>query len=93
MRTVLPLLVGLLVVGLMASALQARPTKRFDEKTQMCRLIAEGRLDWESEPWGKGGKKFQEVCKSCHHRENDKGAPFLHAESKMSEGWNRVLDS
>lgn len=90
-RTALPLLVSLLVVGLMASVLQARPTKRFDEKTQMCRLIAEGRLDWESEPWGKGGKKFQEVCKSCHHRENDKGAPFLHAESKMSEGWNRVF--
>jgi len=90
-RTLLPCLVSLLVVGLMASVLQARPSKRFDEKTQMCRLISEGLLNWESEPWGRGGKKFQEVCKSCHHRGNDKGAIFLHAESKMSNGWNRVF--
>ncbi len=90
-KIVLPCIVMLAAIGLMASVLQARPSKRLDERTQMCRLIAEGKLDWESEPWGRGGKKFQEVCKSCHHRENDKGATFLHAESKMSKGWNRVF--
>lgn len=74
-----------------ASALQARPGKRYDERTKMCRIINEGKLGWESEPWGLGNKKFQEVCKSCHSRDNDKGAPFLHAKSFVSEGWNRVF--
>ena len=86
------IVVGVLVaVGMMASVLQARPKKRLDERTQMCRLLTEGRLDWESEPWGRGGQKFQEVCKSCHTRDNDKGAPFLYAESKGSKGWNTVF--
>ncbi len=80
-----------IVTGMMASVIQARPAKRLDERTQMCRILNEGKLDWESEPWGRGGQKFQEVCKSCHSRNNDKGAPFLHAESKMSNGWNRVF--
>ena len=75
----------------MASALQARPSKRFDEKTQMCRVIDEGQLAWDSEPWGLGNQKFQEVCKSCHSRDNDKSAPFLHAKSFVSNGWNRVF--
>ncbi|WP_457575029.1 hypothetical protein [Desulfolithobacter sp.] len=70
---------------------QARPRKRYDERTKMCRLIADGKLDWNSEPWGIGGKKFREVCKSCHTRNNDKGAPFLHSESHTSEGWNRIF--
>ena len=90
-RTFFIFFAGLLLAGFVASVLEARPSKRFDERTQMCRLIAEGRLDWESEGWGRGGRKFQEVCKSCHSRDNDKGAPFLHAESKMSKGWNRVF--
>jgi hypothetical protein len=81
------LLIGVMVVP----NLQARPTKRFDQKTQMCRLIGEGRLDWESEPWGTGGKKFQEVCKSCHSRDSDKGAPFIHAQSYTSKGWNTIF--
>ena len=34
---------------------------------------------------------FQEVCKSCHRRDNDKGAPFLWVESLSSNGWNRVF--
>lgn len=81
----------IIVMAMVATVLQARPSKRFDERTQMCRLITEGSLDWESEPWGRGGQKFQEVCKSCHSRDNDKGAPFLHAQSKMSKGWNTVF--
>ena len=70
---------------------EARPTERYDERTKMCRLIAQGQLSWESEAWGTGGVKFQEVCKSCHSRNNDKGAPFLHAESYTSEAWNSIF--
>lgn len=73
--------------------LQARPNKRFDERTQMCRLLGQGRLDWESEAWGLGGKKFQEVCKSCHTRGNDKGAPVLTSQSYTSRGWNTIFAS
>jgi hypothetical protein len=76
---------------LAAGFLQARPTKRLDERTQMCRFIAEGQLDWDSEPWGRGGQKFREVCQGCHFKGNDRGIPFLHAQSKMSKGWNRVF--
>lgn len=76
---------------MVTSVLHARPSKRFDERTQMCRILDKGELGTSSEPWGLGGKKFQEVCKSCHSRNNDKGAPFLHAESYVSNGWNRVF--
>mmetsp|Transcript_4530 Transcript_4530/g.2569 ORF Transcript_4530/g.2569 Transcript_4530/m.2569 type:complete len:138 (+) Transcript_4530:201-614(+) len=91
MKNFVVLLAVFIAAVMLATVIQSRPTKRLDERTQMCRLIAEGRLGWESEPWGRGGQKFQEVCKSCHFRENDKGAPFLHAQSKMSKGWNRVF--
>ncbi len=58
----------------------------------MCRFLADGgRLDWESEPWGTGGIKFREVCKSCHHKNNTKGARFLHAESYTSDAWNSIF--
>jgi hypothetical protein len=70
---------------------QARPVKRYDERTKMCRFLADGRLDWESEPWGTGGIKFREVCKSCHHRNNNKGATFIHAESYTSKAWNSIF--
>jgi hypothetical protein len=91
MRKSIALAAALLAVITAATAVYARPSKRFDERTQMCRMIAQGKLDWESEAWGLGGKKFQEVCKSCHSRNNDKGAEFLHAESYTSEGWNSVF--
>lgn len=81
----------LTVAAMLATVIQARPTKRLDERTQMCRFLDQGQLDWESEPWGRGGQKFREVCKSCHFQGNDKGASFLHAQSKMSQGWNRVF--
>ncbi len=70
---------------------EARPRKRFDPRTRMCRLLDRGRLDWNSEPWGLGGQKFREVCKSCHTRNNDKGAPFLWAESYTSKAWNSIF--
>ncbi|MCF8055040.1 MAG: hypothetical protein K9K37_00180 [Desulfocapsa sp.] len=69
----------------------ARPSKRYDERTKMCRVIAAGTLDWESEPWGIGGIKFREVCKSCHALNNDQGAPFVHAESYTSNAWNVIF--
>ncbi len=71
--------------------LQARPAKRLDLGTQQCRILNDGILDYETESWGKGGQKFREVCKSCHTRENKSGAPFLHAESYVSAGWNRIF--
>lgn len=90
-KTTVILLTGLLTFAWTVETIHARPTKRYDQGTQMCRLIADGQLDWESEAWGTGGVKFREVCKSCHTRNNDKGAPFLHAESFSSEGWNKIF--
>jgi len=92
MRTISGIaVITLLATVIMAANVQARPGKRLDERTQMCRLIGEGQLDWESEPWGIGGKKFQEVCKNCHFKDNDMGATFLHAESYIAEGWNTIF--
>lgn len=76
---------------LFTTLVYARPSERLDERTGMCRILNQGKLDWESEPWGRGGQKFKEVCQSCHYKGNDKGAPFLYAKSKMSRGWNRVF--
>ncbi|MCF6186649.1 MAG: hypothetical protein L3J49_04130 [Desulfobulbaceae bacterium] len=89
---------ALIISGLMLFVLgygvhwsEARPGKRYDERARMCRTINDGSLDWDSEAWGAGGIKFREVCKSCHTRNNDKGAPFLYMESYGSEGWNSVF--
>lgn len=70
---------------------EARPRKRYDPRTKMCRLLDRGKLDWNSEPWGIGGQKFREVCKSYHTRNNDKGAPFLWTESYTSKAWNSIF--
>ncbi len=70
----------------------ARPGTRYDERSKMCRVLGDGgELDWESDHWGLGAVKFKEVCKSCHTRDNDKGAPFLYMESYGSQGWNNVF--
>ena len=90
-KTIIILLTGLLTVAWTTQAVFARPAKRYDKGTEMCRLIDKGKLDWQTEPWGVGGIKFREVCKSCHTRDNDKGAPFLYMESFSSEGWNQVF--
>ncbi|MEN8198686.1 MAG: hypothetical protein ABFR63_01305 [Thermodesulfobacteriota bacterium] len=71
--------------------IKARPSKRYDDSTKQCRILDSGGLDWESDHWGTGARKFKEVCKSCHNRNNDKGAPFLYMESYGSEGWNNVF--
>jgi cytochrome c5 len=91
-----PLFVGMIcILALTATALSvsATPKKRYDKKTETCRVLNSGPLEWESLPWGKGGKGFKQVCKSCHSRDNATGAPFLWEESKSSKGWNRVFAS
>ena len=66
---------------------QASPKKRLDEATQICRILTFQNSGWVSE----GSKIFARSCKSCHTRDNDKGATFLHSESKTMTAWNRVF--
>ncbi len=65
---------------------QATPRKRLDPGTQTCRVF-----DYESGWWGEGKKIFNRKCKTCHTRDNEDGATFLHSESKTSKAWNRVF--
>ena len=81
----------LLLVPAFVNQAEAAPKTRYDATTQTCRVLSDGPLEWESRPWGEGGKLFKEVCKSCHSHNNDKGAPFLWTESKSSDAWNRVF--
>ncbi len=76
----------ILFAGIMASNASASPTSRFDETTQTCR-----KFQVYDAFMIEGNKLFFKNCKVCHYRENDKGAPFLYTESKMSEAWNRVF--
>jgi len=84
-------LAGSFVLMFTVAALQARPGKRYDKSTNSCRIFTSAKLDWDSDHWGKGARKFQEVCKSCHNRKNNKGAKFLYMESFSSKGWNKVF--
>ncbi|MFA6283565.1 MAG: hypothetical protein WC633_05450 [Desulfurivibrionaceae bacterium] len=84
-------LAALLLVPVLSNQADAAPKTRYDATTQTCRVLSDGPLEWESRPWGQGGKLFKEVCKSCHTRNNDKGAPFLWVESKNPDAWNRVF--
>ncbi len=81
----------LLSMLLITEVTEARPKERLDQRTKMCRFLDRGTLDWESEPWGIGGKKFKEVCQSCHAKDNAEGIPFLHAESYTAESWNKIF--
>lgn len=65
---------------------EAKDLKRYDKGTDSCRILG-GDSMW----YGKGRQLFVERCKSCHTRTNDKGAPFLHAESKVPNAWDRVF--
>jgi len=84
-------LAALLLIPALSNQADAAPKTRYDATTQTCRVLDDGPLEWESRPWGEGGKLFKEVCKGCHSRNNDKGAPFLWVESKNSTAWNRVF--
>jgi mono/diheme cytochrome c family protein len=66
---------------------QATPKKRLDEASQICRILTFQNSGWASE----GSRIFAQSCKSCHTRDNDKGASFLHSESKTMKAWNRVF--
>jgi len=81
----------MLLAATLASLAGARPEYRFDEKTQSCRNLKDGQLEWDSRGYGEGGKIFRDLCKKCHSRDNDQNAPFLWNESKTSEAWNRVF--
>ena len=72
---------------------QPHKKKRLDSGTGTCRVLSSGPLEWESLPWGKGGKAFKQVCKSCHSNDNKVEAPFLWEESKTANGWNRIFAS
>ena len=74
-----------LVLG--GNSAQASPGKRFDERTQACRVLDFYNSGWVSE----GSKIFKASCQSCHHQGNDQGAPFLYSESKGMKAWNRVF--
>jgi cytochrome c5 len=77
--------VATLVFGLTSA--QASPGKRFDERTQSCRV-----LDFYNSGWVSPGRKiFKASCQSCHFPGSDKGAPFLYSESKSMKAWNRVF--
>ena len=78
---------ALLVVFCLPVTGQATPKKRLDEATQTCRILDFYNSGWVSD----GNKIFTESCKNCHYRDNDKGATFLHSESKTMTGWNRVF--
>ncbi len=91
MRKLFIIITCVLTAGVTATTVMARPAKRFDAKTQSCRVLNSGPLEWESLPWGKGGKGFQQVCQSCHSSEDDGKAPFLFTEIKSSKGWNRIF--
>lgn len=66
---------------------QASPGKRFDERTQSCRVLDFYNSGWVSE----GSKIFKASCQNCHYQGNDQGASFLHTESKSMKAWNRVF--
>jgi hypothetical protein len=85
------MLIAFSILVTFISLANARPAHRFDATTNTCRDLSNGQADWDSRPWGEGGKLFRKVCKSCHTRNNNLGAPFLWVESKTSKGWNRVF--
>jgi len=75
------------VLGLGVTAAQASPGKRFDQRTQACRILTFYNSGWASD----GRKIFQASCQSCHVQGNEHGAPFLYSESKSMTAWNRVF--
>jgi len=74
----------LMFMSVVSSSAFAKPEKRFDQESYTMRELTFDNLRV-------GYKVFREVCKSCHSRGNDKGARFLHTESKTMRAWNRVF--
>ena len=82
-RSMMAVTGGFLII-LVAAAVSARPAKRLDPATQTCRLFTPAAIE-------EGARLFRSLCKGCHSRDNEVGAPFLHSESKISRAWNRVF--
>jgi len=83
MKKLAAFLVLLLAVGISTLAWSSA-VKRFDPGTETCRVFNQ-KILWE------GFELFNSSCKTCHFRGNDKGASFLHTESKTMKAWNRVF--
>lgn len=84
MRKRIVVAAGGLFIVMVAGMAFARPAKRLDPQTQTCRVFTPATIE-------EGAHLFRSVCKSCHSRNNEAGAPFLHSESKVSKAWNRVF--
>ncbi len=78
------ILATIIAIGGMSAMAWAGESKRFDEGTQTCRHFSFPGL-------AEGYKTFRNICKNCHNRQNEVGAPFLHTESKTNLAWNRVF--
>jgi len=87
MRRISTISLALLVLAVLAAAVQASPRKRLDPLTKTCRILNFYTAGWKSP----GAKIWKNSCKSCHHRDNTVGAPFLHTESKTPKAWTRVF--
>ena len=78
-RNVLVLAAATVLSVAVLSSAWAGPAKRYDPGTMTLRELT-------FEDLRDGYQTFREVCKSCHHRGNDKGASFLYTESKSMRG-------
>ena len=76
------------LVSTSAQFAEAKPNKRYDERTKTCRALTSRALEWDTNLWGKGSKLFRNNCQSCHSKDNSSGAPFVHVETYTSDGWN-----
>lgn len=84
MKKMTVVILAVLCCWMFSIQVEARPLKRFDPGTRTCRVFT-FKGNWA------GYKTFANNCKTCHYRNNDKGAPFLFTESKTPKGWNRVF--
>ncbi len=84
MRKRIMVTAGGLIMVMVAGMAFARPAKRLDPQTQTCRVFTPVVIE-------EGARLFRSVCKSCHSRDSEAGAPFLHSESMISRAWNRVF--
>lgn len=78
------LLVVSLLPAVVAPVAAGEAKYRFDPVTQTSRVV-------QFPATYEGFLVFNQLCKSCHTRDNDKGAPFIHQESYNRRGWNRIF--
>ncbi len=88
MKKIIPVVLVTVLVALGGNATAADEKMgggfRFDPVSQTSRALVFKNV-------AAGYKIFVNPCKTCHHRVNSAGAPFLHTESKNMRGWNRVF--